>query len=531
MTVRTFKRATETATIVNADSDTRRVTVSLCRWDDPRTVNDGGASYFEKFSRGSLSLDDTGVHVLDQHHGHLIGRADPDTLRDTPDGPTIELIMSNSTLARDTLADIETGVVNAVSMEFAPIDPPADFVPAEGETVTRNAAVVSGVAFAFRPAHATQILATRDQTPTPEKTMPEDTQTPDPAPTPEVAYVTADALERSTAALRDDFERSMLERTATPAAAQHPASQFRSLGEYTAAMVRSDAGDNLRNITGLADQTTESGANAGVMPPAWLKEVQGIISQSRPVISSIGGGALPASGMEINWPVFDGDLSTIVGEQLVQKTSITSVPVDIKKESTDIRTFAGGSDVAYQLIRRSDPSFLENYMRILMNAWAVCTESVCATELEDIATPSSGVFDPATGDMEAAAEAVFTASVAVEDATGSPASVLLAADDMFIKLGGLGVATTTPYGVQNVAGHAAASTLSVSVAGLSLVHAPALSDGTLIATNPSAASWWEDGPFTISAEDVERLGQDVAVWSMGAFGALIPAGVVSIPAA
>jgi len=527
--VRTYKRATEAATIVHADSDTRRVTVSLCRWDDPRQVNDGGESYFEKFARGSIALDDTGVHVLDQHHGHLIGRADPDTLRDTPDGPVIELIMSNSSLARDTLADIETGVVNAVSMEFAPIDPPADFLPAEGETVTRNAAVVSGIAFAFRPAHATQILATREQTPTPENTMTEEIQTPNSNPAPEVAYVTAEALERSTAALRDDFERSMLERSAAPAAAQHPASEFRSLGEYTAAMYRSDTSDPLSSA--LADQTTEDGANAGVMPPSWLQEVQGILQQSRPVISSIGSGALPPSGLEINWPSFDGDLSTLVGEQLVQKTSITSVPVDIKKNSTDVRTFAGGSDVANQLIARSSPDFMNAYMQIMLNAWAHCTESVCATELEAIATDSDGVFDPATGSMEDAAEAVFTASVAVETATGAPASFLLASSDMFVTLGGLGVATSTPYSVQNVAGHGAASTLSVSVAGLNLVHAPALSDGTLIASNSSAASWWEDGPFTISAEDVEKLGRDVAVYSYGAFGALIPAGVVSIPAA
>ena len=306
-------------------------------------------------------------------------------------------------------------------------------------------------------------------------------ETPTSAPVPEANYVTEEALERSAVAIRDDFERALMERAdSAPVVVEHPAAKYRSFGEYTAAMTREgDTQD--RAVTGLADQTFEGGLNAGVNPPGWLQEVQGIITQSRPVISSIGGGALPSAGMEVVWPYYDGDLTTLTGEQLAQKTSIKSDVVDIKKASTDIRTFAGGADMAYQLIRRSQPDFLSNWMRIIMSSWAVTTETVCATELEAVAVASAG---SAAGDLEAAAAGIFTASTEVEAATGSPASVLLAATDVFIALGSLGVATTTPYGVQNVAGHAAANTLNVTIAGLPLVHASALSAGTLIATNP-----------------------------------------------
>ena len=520
----TMNRSTD-AQIVSSDGEARRVTVRLCRWDDPRPVSDGGAPYFEQFERGAISLDETGVHVLDQHGGDLIGRADADTLADDGEGPTIELIMSNSQRATDMLGDIETGVINSVSMEFNPTEPPSTFVPVEGETVTRTAAVVSGVAFAFRPAHQAPITvsATREQ-----EGITTMSETPTPAPVPEANYVTEEALERSAVAIRDDFERALMERAdSAPVVVEHPAAKYRSFGEYTAAMTREgDTQD--RAVTGLADQTFEGGLNAGVNPPGWLQEVQGIITQSRPVISSIGGGALPSAGMEVVWPYYDGDLTTLTGEQLAQKTSIKSDVVDIKKASTDIRTFAGGADMAYQLIRRSQPDFLSNWMRIIMSSWAVTTETVCATELEAIAVASAG---SAAGDLEAAAAGIFTASTEVEAATGSPATVLLAATDVFIALGSLGVATTTPYGVQNVAGHAAANTLNVTIAGLPLVHASALSAGTLIATNPSAASWLEDGPFTIAAEDLERLGHDVAVWSMGAFTPFNAAGVVSIATA
>jgi hypothetical protein len=520
----TMNRSTD-AQIVSSDGEARRVTVRLCRWDDPRPVSDGGAPYFEQFERGALTLDETGVHVLDQHGGDLIGRADADTLTDDGEGPTIELIMSNSQRATDMLGDIETGVINSVSMEFNPTEPPAGFVPAEGETVNRTAAIVSGVAFAFRPACSAEILsATREQ----KEGITIMSEAPTPAPVPEANYVTEEALERSAVAIRDDFERALMERAdSAPVVVEHPAAKYRSLGEYTAAMTR-EGDTSVRAVTGLADQTFEGGLNAGVNPPGWLQEVQGIITQSRPVISSIGGGALPSAGMEVVWPYYDGDLTKLTGEQLAQKTSIKSDVVDIKKASTDIRTFAGGADMAYQLIRRSQPDFLSNWMRIIMSSWAVTTETVCATELESVAVASAG---SAAGDLEAAAAGIFTASTEVEAATGSPATVLLAATDVFIALGSLGVATSTPYGVQNVAGHAAANTLNVTIAGLPLVHASALSAGTLIATNPSAASWLEDGPFTIAAEDLERLGHDVAVWSMGAFTPFNAAGVVSIATA
>ena len=519
----TLKRSQD-AQIVSADNDARRVTVRLCRWDDPRPVSDGAAPYFEQFQRDAISLDETGVHVLDQHGGDLIGRADAATLTDDGEGPTIELIMSNSQRATDMLGDIETGVINSVSMEFSPTVPPADFVPVEGETVTRTAAIVSGVAFAFRPAHQAPITvsATREQE---RITMSEEIT---PVPAPAADYVTTEALERSAATIRDDFERALLDRSdSTAVVVEHPAAKYRSLGEYTqaASLTRSDD-VNERAVTGLADQTFEGGMNAGVNPPGWLSEIQGIIAQSRPVITSITNGALPSAGMSVDWPYYDGDLSTLTGEQVVQKTSIVSDVVDIKKATSDILTFAGGADMAYQLVRRSSPDFLSAWMRIVLNSWSLTTEKRCAAELEAIAVASAGAAP--LGDLEESAAAIFTASTEVEAATGTPASVLLAATDVFIALGALGTATTTPYGVQNVPGHAAASTLAVSIGGLNLVHASALTAGTLIATNPSAAAWLEDGPFTITAEDIERLGHDVAVWSMGCFAPFNASGVVSI---
>jgi hypothetical protein len=36
----------------------------------------------------------------------------------------------------------------------------------------------------------------------------------------------------------------------------------------------------------------------------------------------------------------------------------------------------------------------------------------------------------------------------------------------------------------------------------------------------------EDGPFVVAAPVVPKLGEDVAIWGMGAFAAFIPKGIV-----
>ena len=53
------------------------------------------------------------------------------------------------------------------------------------------------------------------------------------------------------------------------------------------------------------------------------------------------------------------------------------------------------------------------------------------------------------------------------------------------------------------------------MSGLPIIRAPFLTGNTHIVTNGEAAGWHEDGPFPISAEDVAKLGQNVAIWGMG----------------
>jgi hypothetical protein len=103
----------------------------------------------------------------------------------------------------------------------------------------------------------------------------------------------------------------------------------------------------------LVDQIT--GDNPGVMQPAWILEIVGLIARPRAAITATGGPrSLGDSGMNINWPYVDPalNLDNVIALQAAQKTEINSVLVKILTGVAAISTWAGGSDVAYQLIRR-----------------------------------------------------------------------------------------------------------------------------------------------------------------------------------
>lgn len=494
------------AQVAELDTSTRTVVVQLCAWNEPRPVADAGHHYREAWAPGSLHLAER-THVVSEHGGDLIGRAGD--LKDTTDGPTVQLHIAHTRAGDDALALIDAGVVDAVSMEFLP-DPDGEIV--DGDLVTRTAATVHGVAFAFRPAHTAPILQ-RDETPMP-------------APMPDTLTLTAPAS--ADVELRAELAElaaqvATLDRTAPSGVVRHRAAEFSSLGEYWTAR-RDDPsvpGNLLMRV--LADQITTN--NPGVVPPAWLSEVFGIVDAGRPVVTAFGVRPLPDSGMEVNWPYFDGDLSALVLAQATQKTAITSVRVDIKKGTEALETFAGGSDISYQLLRRSSPSYRDAYVRIMLAAYAATTDAAAsAAALTAAATgPAADIAD-----ADSVRAALFAASSMVQVATGSPASFGLASTDVFGALGGNSGLYPAPYGTNNASGTADAASLTINVSGLPIIHAPYLTGPNLIVSNRQAGGWLEDGPMTAQAEDVEKLGQNVAVWGMGTFAAFLPLGIVKL---
>lgn len=281
-------------------------------------------------------------------------------------------------------------------------------------------------------------------------------------------------------------------------------------------------------IRTFADTVTTSGANAGMVTPGVVGDVHGIVSRGRPAITAFGGPRpVPTeSGMSVDWPYFDGTLTSLVGAQSAEKAEITSAAVNIKKGTEALATYAGGSDVSYQLLRRSSKPYLDAYFRILLTAWGVVTDAAFVTELETGSVTSDFAEALASVDATEFKNLVIDASLAVETATGQPAEFVLASTTAFAQFAKLLTPVTTL--ANTGVGTIDLRSLQVNLGLLPLIHVPSITAGKLIVSNREAAAWYEDGPFQAQDEDVPHLGRDVAIWSMGAGARFIPAGIIEM---
>lgn len=264
----------------------------------------------------------------------------------------------------------------------------------------------------------------------------------------------------------------------------------------------------------VVDQITTN--NPGVIVPGWRTEIKANLDRRRPAVTAMGGPlGLPDDGMDVSWPYFDGSLDDIIAEQAAEKTELSSVRIDIKKDTEAIKTAGVVSDISYQLLMRSTPSYLAAYQSITEAAWARYTERVFELALLAGGTAGSALplaFDAAG--VKALKAALFAESMAVEDVTGAPANVVLAATDVFGELGAGDLPTPDGQSSTGAAGNASASTLRINVDGLEIVRAPFLTAGKVIVTNDLAAKFAESGPMLATEENVKQLGRDVATWGM-----------------
>jgi hypothetical protein len=278
----------------------------------------------------------------------------------------------------------------------------------------------------------------------------------------------------------------------------------------------------------LADAVT--GDVPEIVRPAWLDRIIGIMPSARTAITAFGRQGLPDSGMEFNWPLFTEGYDGRVGVQATEKTEVTSKKIALESAKATIKTYAGGLDISYQLLKRSSPSFKEAALRILAIAWAIETEKAFATALGAL-TGKGEVEVPAAPTDPAAAiyAAVLEASAKVEDATGVGAEFVLAGSDAWLAWGS--VLLPARYGTQNVAGVSDARSLRVEVSGLPVIRAKSLEPGAIYVSNGLTGAWHEDGPFSAEQDVIAKLGMDVAYWSLGAAAFYIPAGIVEVTTA
>lgn len=289
---------------------------------------------------------------------------------------------------------------------------------------------------------------------------------------------------------------------------------FESLGHYVAAAYSQPAARQRELATNITSE------NPVLQLPGWVTGLQALTSAQRPLIEHLGGAQkLPEQndGGQLTAPKWDGAIEDLMTAQSPELAEIASVKVSFSQGGAALVTLAGGARSSRQLLDRPNEVYLTMYFSLMMQAFATATQRVFAAQLDDAAT----VTTTAELDLDTPAglaTAVSEASALVEDATGAPATVVLLSRDAWPVMGAVGSDGHQLYPGRMVDG------LPVARAGVDLEH-------PVLALNATAAQWWEDGPYTISAEKVSNLGVDTAVYGMGHGAVYTAKGIVAVPAA
>jgi Escherichia/Staphylococcus phage prohead protease len=486
------------------ESDGRTVEIRIMPWGQVAETPEGR----ETFERGAFASANPGrVTVESQRHGGtLVGRGTD--LVEQDDAAYLHARISETPAGDELLTLIRDGVVSEASVAFKPVK-----TARRKGVLVRQAVDLWRVAILERGSYpGAGVVAVRSQSE--DENVTDENETTE-VPPPDMGPV----LERMQQ-MDDRIVQLQARAAVPPAPLEYRAESLAEL--YAIGFEEGKDGGKRLLQRALVDQIAS--ANAGVVPPGVSGRAAVIINFGRPAITAQGTGSLPASGMTVQWPVLSTPLAGLVAKQATQKAAVASGLVSFATASVGIGTFAGAADVSYQLIRRSDPPYLEAWSRAMLAAWAGVTDAQFVTDVITAATQSV-ILTPASNGAAIVA-ALVDASLKVESATGSPATSVVVASDLYAAIAKAWASTS--INPTATGGTASASTLNVNVSGLTITHDRNISAGGGWISNSLAAEWLEDGPFQVTAEDVERLGRNEAYWSLGASATYIPAGIVKI---
>jgi len=161
-------------------------------------------------------------------------------------------------------------------------------------------------------------------------------------------------------------------------------------GQYLNAQVRAIQGDaDARDLIAALQIATVS-ENTGMVPPNYLRDVIGVIDDSRPFINSIERAPLPASGMKVFTPKLGNQA---IVSQTAEGVEFASQDTVVTFQEDNIVKFAGANVVNVELFDRSEisgGSFADLLVRELAASYAQKTDAYALGLARDAAAASTG---------------------------------------------------------------------------------------------------------------------------------------------
>ena len=324
------------------------------------------------FAANSIEISDPSkIRLLSQHNmqkpiGKMI------SAEERKDGIYAVFRLSKSTAGSDALIMAQEGLVTGLSIgaEILASQPSKDGYTVVSSARLKEVSLVTVPAFASAQVleiAAEEVIPAEENPQTESETVVEDT-------TVEAAPVEAAAVEAArptVTAMYYTNPRLNLNITA---------------GEYAKAQLNASRGDADARELMAALQVATVAENTGMVPPTYLKDVIGIIDSSRPFIDSIERAALPQSGMKIFTPKLGVQAQV---ELTAEAAEFASTDTTVTFQEDNVVKFAGAGKLDLELVDRSDPSFLDLYLRELAASYAQKTDNYAAKIAADGSADSS----------------------------------------------------------------------------------------------------------------------------------------------
>lgn len=413
-------------------------------------------------------------HQRDEPVGHITDA------RNSPEGLHIQARVFPTMRGRDAITLLKSGSLSGLSVGFEPLG------WTEGEYAR---AKLHELSLTPLPAYDdARVTATRHK----EDQMPEPT-------TPEVVD-----LGPITTRL-DQIEARM--------SAPPPAPPVRVSVREALRLQLADAQLNGGKMRAIADVIGTG--NAGVLPPSWTSEILSYVNSTRYLIPRLGKVGFPTTGYVLTVPRVAQQ--TLVGPRGAEKSEIPSRALTTSSTNYTAAWYAGGVDIAYELIMQSDPAIFGLVVDSLQAQYATVTDKAVTLALETAASPTGAVLDFTS--YKTFVTAIHAASEAIRTLTGRPGDRLSLTPSSWSKLIGLvdadGRRILASQGSTNADGAVSLVDQSVNVGGIEcFFNGNAVED---MQFNEISARVSEKPPVQISTDNVALMGRDV-----GILGAVIP---------
>jgi HK97 family phage prohead protease len=436
--------------------------------------------------------------------------------RDTEEGYEILARISDTIRGNEVYTLLLDGVLNRFSVGFFPVKDRK-----EGQTIVRELVDLKEVSVVPFPAfEGAKITEVRSESEAEE--VEEIVETPNETESETMENIELDVrtVQDEVAELRRVIEAGQAVEIAAPAT-----HKFRSQGEFAKGLLVGD-----EDAKALARAASTS-ADAAVLPP-FVGYLDTLINNNRPTLSAFTRGALPASGLSVEYIQIDSN-TLAVGQQSPENEALSFGNLSFEVMSADVKTWGGYTQFSRQYVERATINTLDQVFQGLTIAYANATNNAVIDLLQSLSYVGK-TFDAHTN-ASTVAKGIAEGSAYIFNATGLRPEFIVTGVGSYVDLVSIGATDgrlnfSSNGDGMNTVGNANIPGLSGSLFGLPIIVDPQLGTNDCLLANSAAVTSWESAgsPVRLSSGDITTLEDSVSVYGYMAVAAQRQGAIVSL---